>query len=333
MKHKRLWLAVVGMLLVLLVLTVTVTIRTNNRERTRHVVIVLKSREYSEFWQEVISGAIKGTENENITYEIVGGEDENDVTGQIALLNKVIEQKPDGIILAASDHFRIDPITKNIMDAGIKLVLVDSGVTGDNYNSFVSTENYMAGYKAGLELGELMNNPEYVVIVNHVQGALTAIEREQGFKDAMKMLYNDATIGIFYANDKEEAAERYVTQLIQYGIQIDGIVALNEVSTIGTANALNPYHELIHVPFVGMDNSIDEIRYLEKGVIDKLIVQQPFYMGYTSMGTLIDAMKGDRVKDKIDTGSKVITRDNMYDEVNQMLLFPFNESEGPLDTE
>lgn len=320
---RRILAVVIIVLLILASLLVVVFV--GEPEQDKKVVIILKSEQYSEFWREVISGVEKGAENRRVSFDIVGAIDENDVNGQMELIRRTIEEKPDGIMLAASDHFRIGPLAKEIQDSGIKLVLVDSGVQGEAYDSFVATENYMAGYKAGVELADMVNEPEYIVVVNHVQGALTAIEREQGFKDAMLSAHPDVTVGVFYSNDKVDAASRYVSQLIQYGIQIDGIVALNEISSIGAANALNDFYERMDIPMVGMDSSITEIQYLEKGIIDTLIVQQPFNMGYTAMTTLLDSIDNKEVKSRIDTGSRVINRENMYDEVNQMLLFPFED--------
>jgi len=55
-----------------------------------------------------------------------------------------------------------------------------------------------------------------------------------------------------------------------------------------------------------------------------LIVQNPFAMGYIGIQQAIEYKKNKQHEDFIDTGTKVITAENMYNIENQKLLFPFS---------
>ncbi|MGO4372272.1 substrate-binding domain-containing protein [Paenibacillus sp. MCAF20] len=77
------------------------------------------------------------------------------------------------------------------------------------------------------------------------------------------------------------------------------------------------------VTLVGFDSSVNEIMLLDEGVMKATVIQRPFQMGYLSMKTAIDAVRNKSVPKSIDTGSLVITKQNMYEEENQKLLFPF----------
>ena len=65
---------------------------------------------------------------------------------------------------------------------------------------------------------------------------------------------------------------------------------------------------------------------LETGEVDALIVQNPFAMGYLAMENANLLMKGRKTEKKIDTETTVITRDNMFDEANQKILFSFSQN-------
>ena len=293
-------------------------------DRSYEVVVILKSEKASEFWGEAISGIDRGASDNNVTYRIVSSLDENDVTGQMELIDKIIEEKPDGIILAASDYYKLERLTEKVKKAGIDLVLIDSGVRGSNYDSIVSTDNYKAGYQGAAELIEYLDDPKHIVLVNHVQSSLTAMEREQGARDALKETYGDGiTVEIYYCNDNPEAAYDYIARLDHYGVEIDGIIGLNERSTVGAARYLDSRLSNARIPVVGFDSSVEEIQMLEKGVVKTLIIQQPFNMGYISMDALCQSMRGKHVEKVIDTGSIIITEDNMYDPEYQVILFPF----------
>lgn len=73
----------------------------------------------------------------------------------------------------------------------------------------------------------------------------------------------------------------------------------------------------------GFDSSIEEIRLLEEGVFDAIVIQKPFNMGYLGIETAVKAARGKEVAPYVDSGSELITKENMYTEENQKLLFPF----------
>jgi ribose transport system substrate-binding protein len=79
------------------------------------------------------------------------------------------------------------------------------------------------------------------------------------------------------------------------------------------------------IRIVGFDSTPDEIEFLESDVIDSLIIQNPFSMGYLGVKYAVDAMNGKPVPKIVDTGSKVINKDNMYLPENQKLLFPLTD--------
>ena len=53
------------------------------------------------------------------------------------------------------------------------------------------------------------------------------------------------------------------------------------------------------------------------------MVQKSFNMGYLAVETALKVLKGENVPPVIDSGSELITKENMYTEQNQKLLFPF----------
>ncbi|WP_419872476.1 hypothetical protein [Candidatus Pristimantibacillus sp. PTI5] len=71
---------------------------------------------------------------------------------------------------------------------------------------------------------------------------------------------------------------------------------------------------------------MEEISYLEEGVLQATIVQKPFNMGYLAVKAALDVSAGKKVLPMIDTGSEAITKQNMYAGDKQKLLFPFDEN-------
>ena len=64
---------------------------------------------------------------------------------------------------------------------------------------------------------------------------------------------------------------------------------------------------------------------LEEGVYEALAIQKPFNMGYLGVETAVKLLEGEQVETYINSGSELITKENMYTEENQKLLFPVAE--------
>ena len=63
---------------------------------------------------------------------------------------------------------------------------------------------------------------------------------------------------------------------------------------------------------IGFDNSLEQIKFLEKGVFQAIVVQKSFNMGYLAVETALKVLKGENVPPVIDSGSELITKENMY---------------------
>jgi ribose transport system substrate-binding protein len=79
------------------------------------------------------------------------------------------------------------------------------------------------------------------------------------------------------------------------------------------------------VKLVAFDAAPSEIDALKRGTIQALVVQNPFKMGFEGVKTAVAAKKGGKVKDRIDTGVTVVTKDNFDMPEIQKILFPLKK--------
>jgi ribose transport system substrate-binding protein len=104
--------------------------------------------------------------------------------------------------------------------------------------------------------------------------------------------------------------------------EADGVFAPNESSTFGMLLALRQSNLAGKIKFVGFDTSPPLIEALEKGEIDALVAQDPTKMGYEGVKTLVAAIRGKQVPKTIDTGVRLITRENLNTPEIKKLLGP-----------
>ena len=289
------------------------------------VEIVLKSTlgPMMDFWAVVDQGILEASKEFGLNVEISGPRSEKEINRQVNILESVIAKNPPLIILAASDYsLLVEPVEKAVR-AGIPVITLDSGVDSDLPVSFIATDNIVAGHKAGEEMRRLLGSSSRrkIAIVSHIRETATAIDRERGVRSALE---GEQIVGTWYCDAEQEKAYLITMNLLTIYKDLAGIVALNEEAALGVARAIQELGVKDQVLAVGFDNALQELSYLEEGVLKALVVQRPYNMGYLSIKAASDYLRGEKVIPFQDTGSVLITKDNMFEREYQELLFPFS---------
>ena len=130
---------------------------------------------------------------------------------------------------------------------------MDSDVNSDFPVSFVGTNNIIAGQKAGNEMKLLISDSvrKDIAIVSHIKETTTAIDREKGVRTA---LGNNKIIGTWFCDVEEDKAYSIALNLLE-NENLGGIIALNEVATLGVARAIEEKNAKDRVIIVGFDNA------------------------------------------------------------------------------
>jgi ribose transport system substrate-binding protein len=293
-------------------------------QEPKDITVIIKSTAQSmEFWQVLTEGVNAAAREFGVNAQVVGPPKETDIDVQIKLLQQAVKDRPDAIVMAATDYNRLATVTSDVDAAGIPLITVDSAVNSEVPRSFIATDNVEAGKKAGRKVAELTAGKGKIAIISYVKETATQIQRERGVREVLEVDDRFEIVGTYYSNGDEQIAYDTTTKLMHEHPDLKGLVGLNEPSSVGAGRAIKDLGKGGKVMLVGFDSSIDEVRLLEAGVIQATIVQRPFNMGYLGVKTAVDILSGRRVPAVIDTGSLVITKSNMYEVENQQLLFPF----------
>ncbi|MBI9108986.1 MAG: substrate-binding domain-containing protein [Spirochaetales bacterium] len=291
------------------------------------IQIVLKSTagQPMDFWDVVGQGIEQAAKEYGIQVEISGPRYEKEINRQINILNRIIAADPPLIILAASDYKRLVKSVEQAESRKIPIITLDSAVDSKIPVSFIATDNLEAGRRAGAEMKRLIagRSKKEIAIVSHIRETATAIDREAGVREALE---GEKIAGTWFCDVEQEKAYRITLRLLK-NPEIGGIVALNEVAALGVARAIDETGSKDEMIVVGFDSAIRELSYLEEGVIKATVVQRPYNMGYLSVQTAAEYLLGRRIESFIDTGSVLITRENMFKREYQELLYPFNPQE------
>src|SRR5678815_2433729 len=138
------------------------------------------------FWQSIHAGANKAAKELGIELIWRGPLREDDRDSQVSEIEGFISRGVSGITIAPLDEAAlVGPVT-DAMDKKIPVVIFDSGLKGDNYVSFVATDNFKGGQMGGERLVEAMGGKGKVVLLRYAEGPDSTTKREEGFLAAMK---------------------------------------------------------------------------------------------------------------------------------------------------
>jgi ribose transport system substrate-binding protein len=328
MKHRKRIIRIAVLLAVAGIVLPAVFLyrRHNTQIAERSIAVVMKTTsENMEFWRVVRSGMDMAAKEFEVTPDISGPLYEKQVEEQMRILEEIISRRPAAILLVAADFDAPVPLVERAIKKGIIVVTLDSGVNTEKVSSFVGTDNVAAGRTAGKEMARLIKTGKDLVIISHLIGVATSIDREWGVRSAFREYADNNILDTLFSQNDLDVAYQTVAWLLKERPDAGGIVALNETSTLGAAMAVRDAGMNGKIIIVGFDSSIEEIELLESGVIQALVVQRPLNMGYLGIRTVVELLGGRRVPGYIDTGSVLVRKDNMFSQENQKLLFPFTK--------
>lgn len=274
------------------------------------------------FWSSLIEGAKMAAEDNNVELSIRAGYTEEDYEYQNKLIEKAITESPDALLVSPCSYTRNTEVLKKAKQKGIKIMLIDSEINEDIGQKLVSTDNEAAGVELGNYAAGLLNADSQVGIIGHVKGTSTAIQREKGVRKGLGE-YESQVQEVVYCGSSYDRAYALAEQMVTKFPGLDMIVGLNEYSALGAARAIEDMGIKEQVSVVGFDNSVEQIQLMEKGVFKGIVIQKPFNMGYLGVEECVEILDGKRVERRLDSGCRLITMENLYEEENQKLLYPF----------
>ena len=295
----------------------------------RPVIAVIPKGTTHEFWKSIHAGAVKASRELNVEIIWKGPLKEDDREAQISVVEDFVSRKVSGIVLAPLDDAALRAPVSGAMSAGIPVVIIDSDLQGDDYTSFVATDNYLGGQLAGKRMIDLLHGKGKVAMLRYQEGSASTTKREQGFLDALAAapgitVVSSSQYGGATTESSYRASENLLSPLksAQRRLSVDGIFTPNESTTFGMLRALQDGGIAGSVVFLGFDSSPKLVEGLEKGEIQGLVLQNPFRMGYVGVTTMVSRLSGKAVERKIDTGVTMVTQENMNQPEIRELLKP-----------
>lgn len=293
----------------------------------RQVALIVKSTD-SEFFLSVFAGARAAATEYNLDLSIIGPETEEDYETQNRMIEEAVEAGAEAIVFSAIDYENNAAAIDAAAQSRVQIVSIDSGVRSGYVSTYIGTDNYAAGQMAAQAAMEGVDGPLYVGIINYDESTANGQERENGALDALADSGRARIAAVVNTLADAGRARSDTASLLREHPEINVLMAFNEPTSVGAAQAVQELGLSDSLFFVGFDSNVVTIDGLQDGCVDALIVQNPYAMGYLGVESAYKLLAGQGgLEAMVDTSTQIVNRENLFTIDVQKALFAF-ETQG-----
>lgn len=276
----------------------------------------------SESWMITKEGIDQAALDMNVDISFITLSEENNLEEQEKLIKREIDDGVDALIIAPVDSEKMSNAIKSAKEK-VPVVLIDSTIQGMKQIPYVSCDNYLLGKSLADEVIRSGNYRKNIAIINSDTSYSSIGDRYRGFEEVIKESKNKYELWDI-SGDTINGTE-YIQKMVKEK-NIDILVALEpstlEVLAQAKKELILGYEEANNIEIYGVGSTSKIIALLEEHVINSIIVQNEFNVGYLCVQAAVDLIKGEKINNK-NIDFSVISNINMYSDENQRLLFPF----------
>lgn len=310
-----------------------------NANKSNGTIAVICQAQGVQFWDQVQVGALEAGDELDYEIQYSAAEKASDIEGQRALIQRAINNKVDGIVVAPNSPSELNDVLQAADTAGIPVITISTTASYSGTKSYIGSSNSEAGAIAARQALTELGATGKIGIVGHSETANNSKDRISGFTTLVNSR-NQPTTGMdesgnvvyqskyevvetkYSENGTRDDCKKVALELIAAHPELDLIYATNENSTLGVCDAVDESGNTGKIKVIGFNSNDAEITYLNTGTLTGTMVQSPYNMGYLGV-RYIDALRnGEVIRKKYDTGAMYVNRQNLGSEQIQLWLDP-----------
>ncbi len=293
----------------------------------QHTVALVAKSTQTEFWLSVFAGAEAAATEYNLKLTITGPETEEDYEAQNRMVADAVAAGAEALVFSAIDYENNASAIDDAARAGVKIVAIDSSVASEMVSTYIGTDNYAAGRMAAQAALERVEGELTVGIVNYDISSANGQEREHGAVDLLQESGRAEVAAVINTLAEAGQAKADTEAMLAEHPEINVLLAFNEPTSVGAAEAVSALGLSESVFLVGFDSNVVTVDGLQEGSVDALVVQNPYAMGYLGVESAYKLLagQGDSLEKTVDTSTQVVDRENIFTMDSQKALFAFEQ--------
>ena len=268
-----------------------------------HLALVIKTFR-NPYFETMVEGAKGGAADLGATIDVAAPDFETSIDQQIAIIDRLIDQKVDGIVLAPADSIRVIPVLKRAETAGIPVVNIDNPIdagaaaeAGLKPVPVITADNEDGAYravKAILATFEPDKPSIKAAIIKGIRGADNGEARKNG---ALKAFHEDPRVTLVASETgqwERDQGERVAADIIARVPDLDLLFCANDNMALGALSALAAAGAL-RVKVVGYDALPEALDAVRSGTLAATVDQRAARQGRMGVEYLLKRLRGESV--------------------------------------
>jgi ribose transport system substrate-binding protein len=251
---------------------------------------------------------------------------ENDMAGQVSLVDRVGRGKYQGLVLAPNHTLGIRAPLRRALAAGLPVVIVSAqlDLPASSKLGYIVNDDEKMGELAAAELARLIHGKGSIALVGLARFAPGITLRVRGAESFLASRFPDIhvvsrVVGAYDAS----RAEGLINAAVDSYPRLKGVLSFTAASTRGVYAALKSRSLQKSIGLVGCEQDSDLMGYVASGEIAAVLAENTYRMGYEAVGLISDSLAGKPLPARSVVPPLLITKQNFKTaEASLLTSFP-----------
>ncbi|NII25907.1 substrate-binding domain-containing protein [Pseudoflavitalea sp. X16] len=153
---------------------------------------------------------------------------------QEAQVKELLQKHIDLLIISPNEAAPLTPVVEEAFRKGIPVIVVDRKIATPLYTAYVGGDNYEIGKMAGQYAVNLLNGKGKIIEITGLPKSSPAIERRQGFADAIKNYPGLQIIRQVNGEWLQQTAQQELAKIAPQYPDVNLVFAHNDMMSLGT---------------------------------------------------------------------------------------------------
>jgi len=269
----------------------------------------------NEYHITLANGAVVEGKKLGVKVEVQAGDQHSSAAQQLTIIENMIANGVDGILLVPSSSDGLESALKQCKEANIPVINLDTKLTQKVIDDvgiavpFYGTNNYQGAKMAGEYVANHFPKGTKTAILKGIEGQTNAADRYNGFIDGAKNTIK--VVAEQTANWEVDQGYTVTQNIISSNPDVELFFCSNDNMGIGALRAINEAGLQDQIQIIGFDAVSEALNLVENGEFLATVAQYPAEMGKLGIQNMVKIFEGGEAEQNIDTGVKVILKDDV----------------------
>ena len=261
-----------------------------------------------------------GAKKEGINAQIILSLDQQDIEGQIKIIEDLTQKNVDLLAVAVNDPDAVVPSLLKAQEKGIPVILLDTlqPLEGLDALSLIGSDNETGGEMIAKYIVELLDGKGKIAVLEGTPGQHANEFRLKGFRSVIDSYPDIEIVASQSANWDRSQAMNVTKSILQSNPDIDLVWGVDDGMALGAVKALEDVaatEKFYDVMVCGYNGDKEAIKAVIESKMKATILQQPAEIGRTviKIADMIQKGRIDEVEKLIAIPIINVTSENVYD--------------------